>query len=188
MCKFSKYSYLHQILYFELDFLIKDEDDRGISSLPSFRRRTGEDAVSFFFFLFFLFFFFSSPGQEEDRGSRGEFQKFEPDKYWFHPHIIKGKYQKQTFFFFQHLLGSDMKRNVDGNFRTNTYRMKSKWQTFFQIRRWSGVWEDGIPGNVTSFLPQTSFWPEQGNDDSLQVMMMIRRRRSRQLFTLSIGK
>ena len=44
----------------------------------------------------------------------------------------------------------------------------------FQIRRWSGVWEDGIPGNVTSFLPQTSFWPEQGNDDSLQVMMMIR--------------
>ena len=41
------------------------------------------------------------------------------------------------------------------------------------------MWEDGIPGNVTSFLPQTSFWPEEGNDDSLQVMMMIRRRMRR---------
>jgi len=37
------------------------------------------------------------------------------------------------------------------------------------IRRWSGVWEDGV-GN---FLPSTScspFWPEEGNDDSLQVI------------------
>ena len=44
------------------------------------------------------------------------------------------------------------------------------------------MWEDGIPGNVTSFLPQTSFWPEEGNDDSLQVMMMMYRKLQWQQF------
>ena len=38
-----------------------------------------------------------------------------------------------------------------------------------QIRRWSGIWEDGA-GN---FSPSSAFWPEEGNDDSLQVMMVV---------------
>ena len=175
MCTFSKYSYLHQILYFEplrnqgrgrprhlFSSLLQEEDGGGrgefflsfsffsfflfffflfslsrggrgrtrwvlsffffflyfLFSFPSFKRRTGEDAMSFFLSLFSFFF---SLVQAEDRESCVEFPKFKPDKYWFHPYVIEWKYQKQTLFFFQHLLWDDIQRNVVGNIRTNTY-------------------------------------------------------------------